>query len=299
MLEMLPRRLVILGAGAIGMEFAYVMNSFGVEVTLVEMLDTILPLEDSETVEVVRRDFVKKGVKILTGTRAEGLERKPEGAVVRLSGKDGAKTEVEADQVLVAVGRAPNTENLGLEALGIRTEKGFIPVGDYGQTAVPSIYAIGDVVATPLLAHVASKEGEIAVERMAGKDPERRVALDEIPSAVYCEPQVGSFGLTERESVERGVRFQKAVFPYRGIGKAVAVEALDGIVKILHDPQTGEILGAHVAGAEATELVHELLLAKKSELTVQDIAGMIHAHPTLSEGVMEAARLAEGWAIHI
>ena len=167
------------------------------------------------------------------------------------------------------------------------------------QTADPNIYAIGDVVATPLLAHVASKEGEIAVERMAGKDPERRVALDEIPSAVYCEPQVGSFGLTEREAVERGVRFQKAVFPYRGIGKAVAVEALDGIVKILHDPQTGEILGAHVAGAEATELVHELLLAKKSELTVQDIAGMIHAHPTLSEGVMEAARLAEGWAIHI
>ncbi len=299
MLEKLPRRLVILGAGAIGMEFAYVMNAFGVEVTLVEMLDTILPLEDSETVEVVRRDFVKKGVKILTGTRAEGLERKPDGAVVRLSGKDGTKTEVEADQVLVAVGRAPNTENLGLEALGIRTEKGFVPVGDYGQTAVPNIYAIGDVVATPLLAHVASKEGEIAVERMAGKDPERRVALDEIPSAVYCEPQVGSFGLTEREAVERGVRFQKAVFPYRGIGKAVAVEALDGIVKILHDPQTGEILGAHVAGAEATELVHELLLAKKSELTVRDIAGMIHAHPTLSEGVMEAARLAEGWAIHI
>jgi dihydrolipoamide dehydrogenase len=299
MLEKLPRRLVILGAGAIGMEFAYVMNAFGVEVTLVEMLDTILPLEDPEAVDVVRREFVKRGVKILTGTRAEGLEKKPDGAVVRLSGKDGTKTEVEADQVLVAVGRAPNTDNLGLEALGIRTEKGFIPVGDYGQTTVPNIYAIGDVVATPLLAHVASKEGEIAVERMAGKDPERRIRLDEIPSAVYCEPQVGSFGLSEREAAERGVRFQKAVFPYRGVGKAVAVEAPEGIVKILHDPQTGEILGAHVAGAQATELIHELLLAKKAELTVEDIAGMIHAHPTLSEGVMEAARMAEGWAIHI
>lgn len=299
LLQKLPGRMLILGGGAIGMEFAYMLSSFGVDVTIVEMMDRILPLEDSEVVEVVRRAFEKRGVKILAGTKASGLRKTPEGAVVSLVAADSTQSEVTVDQVLVGVGRAPNTEGLGLESVGVKTERGYIPVGDYGQTNVPGIYAIGDVVPTPMLAHVASKEGEIAAEHIAGLNPARRVSLDEVPSVVYCEPQIGSFGLTEEEAKARGVRHAKAVFPYRGIGKAVATEVPEGIVKVLYDPMTREILGAHVAGDQATEIIHELLLARRGSLSLEVVAEMIHAHPTLSEGVMEAARLAEGWAIHI
>jgi dihydrolipoamide dehydrogenase len=200
--------------------------------------------------------------------------------------------------LLVAVGRAPNSEGIGLEDLGVETDRGFITVGDYYETSVSGVYAIGDVIATPLLAHVASKEGEIAVEHMAGHSGPKRLDDNLIPSAVYTEPQVASFGPTEAEAKDRGLAFEKAVFPYRGAGKSVAIEKSEGLVKILYDKETGEILAAHVAGAEATELIHELLLAKKSELLPEDVATMVHAHPTLSESVMEAARTAEGWAIH-
>lgn len=299
MLDKLPKRLLILGAGAIGMEFAHIMNSFGVEVTVVEMLDRILPIEDAETVAVIEKEFARRGIKMLTGTKAAGMEKTASGVTVRLEGKDGNVSTAEADKVLVAVGRAPNTENLGLEKIGVVLERGFIKTGDYYETAARGVYAVGDVVPTPLLAHVASKEGEIAVERIAGRSPEKRVRLDEIPSAVYCEPQIGSFGLTEEEAKTRGVKYLKAVFPYRGIGKAVAAESPEGLVKVLLNPETREILGAHAAGSQATEIIHELLLARHAELLPDDIAGMIHAHPTLSEGVMEAARAAEGWAIHI
>jgi dihydrolipoamide dehydrogenase len=171
-------------------------------------------------------------------------------------------------------------------------------VGDYYQTGVTGIYAIGDVTASPLLAHVASKEGEIAVEHMAGHGKERRIDPDLIPSAVYCEPQIGSFGVTEKKARERGLSFSTATFPYRGAGKSVAVDKSEGIVKIIFDSNTREILGGHAVGANATELVHELLLAKKAELLPEDIATMVHAHPTLSEAVMESARVVEGWAIH-
>ena len=299
MLEKLPRRMLILGAGAIGMEFAFMLSSFGVEVTIVEMMGRILPLEDAETVEVVRKEFVKRGVTIHVGTKASGVKKTKDGALVSLTAKDSSQLDVTVDQVLVGVGRAPNTEGLGLEAVGVVLERGYVTVGDYGQTSVPGVYAIGDVVPTPMLAHVASKEGEIAVERIAGLDPARRVPQDEIPSVVYCEPQVGSFGLTEEEAVSRGVRYKKAVFPFVGVGKAVATEVPEGMVKILFDPMTDDILGAHIVGDQATEIVHEILLARRGGLSLDVIAEMIHAHPTLSEGVMEAARMAEGWAIHI
>jgi len=299
MLEKLPKRLLILGAGAIGMEFAHIMNSFGVEVTVVEMLDRILPIEDAETVAVIEKEFSRRGIKMLVSTKAAGMEKTDSGIKVRLEGKAGTASSVEADKVLVAVGRAPNTENLGLERIGVVLDRGFVKTGDYYETAVRGVYAVGDVVSTPLLAHVASKEGEIAVERIAGRTPEKRISLDEIPSAVYCEPQIGSFGLTEEEAKTRGVKYVKAVFPYRGIGKAVATESSEGLVKIILDPETREIIGAHAAGSQATEIIHEILLARHGELLPEDIAGMIHAHPTLSEGVMEAARAAEGWAIHI
>lgn len=297
-LTQLPKKLVILGAGAIGLEFAYVMNAFGVEVTVVEMLDQILPLEDADAVDVIAKAFKRYGITSLTGTKAKSVDTKGKGIKLTVEDAKGGEQTLAADMMLVAVGRAPNTEGLGLEDIGVTTDRGFVVVGDYYQTSVQGVYAIGDVTNSPLLAHVASKEGEIAVERMAGHHPEPRIDPDLIPSAVYCEPEIGSFGHTEKEAKEAGLNFKTAVFPYRGAGKSVAVEKSEGIVKLVYRADTGEILGGHVAGYNATELVHELMLAKKAELLPEDIATMVHAHPTLSEAVMEGARTAEGWAIH-
>jgi len=299
LLEELPESLVILGGGFIGVEFAHIMNAFGVEVWVVELLERLLPIEDVETAEVLARSFKKRGMHIHTSTKAAALKKKPEGIYLTIEPANGEGREIKAEKILVVVGRTPNTENTGLENVGIETEKGFIKVGDYYQTAVPSIYAVGDVVATPQLAHVASKEGEIAVERIAGKNPVKRVDVHQIPSAVYCEPQVASFGYKEYEVQQEGIPYKKAVFPYRGAGKSVAVEKSEGLVKVLYDPETHEILGAHIAGLDATELIHEILLAKSAELLPESIAGMIHAHPTLSEAVMESMRVVEGWAIHV
>ncbi|HZJ57688.1 MAG TPA: dihydrolipoyl dehydrogenase [Clostridia bacterium] len=300
MLEELPKDIVILGAGAIGMEFAYILNSFGVEVHVVEMMDSILPLEDKETVEVLRRTLRKTGIKFYTSTKALSMEEKDNGRIlVALEDAKGNVTEREAEKILVAVGRKPNTHGIGLENLGIETVRDFVPVGDYYQTKVQGVFAIGDVVDSPLLAHVASKEGEIAAEFIAGHKPEPRIDLNAVPSAVYCEPQIASFGFTEDRAKNEDIPYEKAVFPYRGAGKSVAIERSEGMVKILYDPVTHELLGGHIVGAEATELIHELLLAKWGEMLPEDIAGMIHAHPTLAEAVMETARSAEGWAIHM
>ena len=299
MLERLPERLVILGAGAIGVELSYVFGSFGVDVTLVEMMDRILPQEDPEAAQVVGRSLARNGLKIRTSTKALSCERRGETLKLVLEGKDGVRETVEAEKLLVAVGRVPNSDGLGLEAIGVRTEKGWIQVGDHYRTAVPGVYAIGDVIGSPLLAHVASKEGEIAVEHIAGRATPPRLDPDLVPFATYCEPQVASFGKTEPMLAKAGARFEKAVFPYRAIGKAVAVARAEGFVKLLVDPGTREILGCTIVGSEATELIHQVLLAKKAELTPEEIASMVHAHPSLSEGIMEAARAAEGWAIHV
>jgi dihydrolipoamide dehydrogenase len=280
------------------MEFAHVMSSFGVDVTVVEMLDTILPLSDPEVVSVLEKDMRRRGVEIMTGTKAEKITKQKSSIRLQVAGSDGSKT-LEAEKLLVSVGRAPNTENIGLEAAGVKTEKGFVTVGDHYRTSVETIFAIGDIIATPQLAHLASKEGEIAVEHMAGHHPEPRADEDLVPAAIYTEPQIASFGPTEEQAAERGINLGKATFPYRGAGKAVAIGATDGMVKILFDRDTKEFIAAHVVGSQATELIHELLLGKRSELLPEDIATMIHAHPTLSEAVMEAARAAEGWAIHI
>ncbi|HTO23155.1 MAG TPA: dihydrolipoyl dehydrogenase, partial [Spirochaetia bacterium] len=289
MLKKLPKKAVILGAGAIGVEFAHVWSSFGVEVHLVEMMDRILPLEDAEAVQVLARSFQKRGIQMSTGTKAVSLKKGGPGISVELEDKAGKRTTVEAEVILVAIGRALNTDGIGLEKVGIVPEKGAISVGDYNQTKVPGIYAVGDIVAgTPLLAHVAFKEAEIAVERIAGRNPHARIDPLSIPAATYCEPQVASFGLPEWKAQEKGIAFSKASFPYRGAGKSVAIEQSEGFVKIIYEPKTKEILGAHVVGAEATELIHELLLARTAELLPEDIATMIHAHPTLSEAVGES-----------
>jgi dihydrolipoamide dehydrogenase len=298
MLEKLPKTMIVLGGGYIGMELAHVLSSFGVQITVVEMLDRILPLCDPEVVEVLEKEFGRRGVTFMTSTKARNLTKGKQGVKLTVSAPEGEET-LSAEILLVSVGRAPNTEGLGLEEAGGVVEKGFIKVGDYYQTDVPSIYAIGDVVSTPQLAHVASKEGEIAVEHMAGHSPASAIDPDLIPAAIYTEPQIASFGPTEDEAKERGLSFEKALFPYRGAGKSVAIGHPDGMVKILYEKGTHEIIAAHLVGHTATELIHELLLAKQAELFPEDIAAMIHAHPTLSEAVMEASRAAEGWAIHV
>ena len=300
MLQKLPESMLVIGSGAIGVEFAHIMNAFGVEIHLVEMLDRILPLEDDEAVDVLYKSFKKRGIKMYTSTKAVSQKSVDGKLEVVLEDSGGKKKTLHVEQILLSVGRAPNTENLGLDKLGIETDKGgFISVGDYYETSVSGIYAIGDITRTPLLAHVASKEGEIAAEHIAGKKTVKSLDPLSIPGATYCEPQIASFGYTERQAKEKKINYKKLVFPYKGIGKAVAVEQAEGLVKVLIDAETEELLGAHIAGAAATELIHELLLARSSELLPEDIASMIHAHPTLSEGIMEALREAKDGAIHM
>ncbi|MBD3392926.1 MAG: dihydrolipoyl dehydrogenase [Chitinivibrionales bacterium] len=300
MLTKLPKSMLILGGGAIGAEFAHIMNAFGVEVHLVEMLDHILPLEDTEIVKVLQRSFSKRGITLYEGTKASSLKKTKAECTVELETKDGNKQSVSAEQVLVVVGRAPNTKDIGLEKIGVEIERGFVKAGDYYQTAANGVFAVGDIVASPMLAHVASKEAEIAVEFMAGHTPAHtRLDPNAVPGAVYCEPQVASFGYSEEKAKEAGITCETATFPYRGAGKSVAVGKSEGMVKIVYDPEVKEILGAHIVGADATELIHEILLAKSAELLPEDIATMVHAHPTMSESIMEAMRAVEGWAIHI
>ena len=298
MQQKLPRKILVLGSGAIGIEFAHVMNAFGTEVHVVEMLDRILPIEDEEIADVLCKEFKKRGIRFSTATKATSMKRKNGKIEVTLVDSDGNTTVEVTDKILVSVGRVPNTENIGLENIGLHTEKGFIPIHDYYRTRISNIFAIGDVTNTPALAHVASKEGEIVVEHLAGLSPDTRIDPNTIPNAVYCEPQIASFGYKEWQAKQEGISYKKATFPYRGAGKSVAIEHPEGMVKILFDPETKEILGCHVVGVDATELIHELLLAKMSELLPEDIATMIHAHPTLSESIMEAMREVEGWAIH-
>ena len=299
MLRRLPRKMLILGGGAIGIEFAHIMNSFGVSVQVVEMLDHILPNVDTEISDTLVRLMKRRKITITTSTKALSQKVTDTGVEVRLEDAEGVQSTVTVDVVLVVVGRTPNTDHIGCESVGVKMERGFVNVGDFYETSVPGIHAIGDCVPTPLLAHVASKEGEIVAEHIAGLKPEPAIDPASVPGAIYCEPQIAGFGLTEQEAQKQNIAFDKATFPYRGAGKSVAVGQPDGMVKIITAKDTRELLGAHIIGAQATELIHELLLGKCGELLPADIASMIHAHPTLSEAVMEAARASEGWAIHV
>lgn len=294
----LPGRVAILGGGAVGVEFAHILSSFGVAVYLVEMLDQILPSEDHETVAVLARAFKRSGITIFTSARAASYEQNGDELLVSLESQN-AGAQIAVDRIIVSVGRKPNSSGLGLEKIGVETEAGFIKTGEYYTTSVPHICAIGDVIKTPQLAHVASAEGELAVEHIAGHATGAAIDYSLVPSAVYCEPQIAGFGVTEKKAMETGLHYAKAVFPYRGAGKAIAVEKPDGMVKIVYHRDTKEILGAHIAGTEATEVIHELLLAKKAGLRPRDIAGAIHAHPSISEAVKECAGIIENKVIHI
>jgi dihydrolipoamide dehydrogenase len=296
--EKLPESVVIIGAGAIGLEFATVWNSYGTEVTLVEMLPRIAPLEDEEVSAELNKSFTKRGIKNLVETRVEKIEPTKKGVKVTVSGKDGEQV-LEAEQALVAIGFKPNSANLGLEEIGVvLTERKHIQVDERMSTNVPGIWAIGDVTGKLLLAHVASTQGILCAEAIAGLETQP-IDYAMVPRATYSQPQVASFGYTEAQLQEQGKTVKVGKFPFQPNGKALGLGDYAGFVKILVDDKYGEILGAHMIGPEVSELLPELTLAQQNELTISEIAHNIHAHPTLSEALMEAAESAEGKAIHI
>ncbi len=296
--EKLPKSAIIIGAGAIGVEFATVWNSYGVEVTLVEMLPRLVPLEDAETSDELAKAFRRRKINMLTGHKVQSIEATENGARVVVSGEGGEKT-IEAEQVLVAIGFRPNGRGLGLEEQGVKlSERGAVEIDERMATNVPGIWAIGDVTAKLMLAHVGSAQGIICAENIAGAET---VVLnyEMMPRATYCQPQVASFGLTEAQAKERGYEVKIGRFPFQPNGKALGLGENVGWVKIVTDAKYGEILGAHLIGPEVTELLPELTLAQMMELTPAEIARNVHAHPTLSEALMEAAHAAAGHAIHI
>jgi dihydrolipoamide dehydrogenase len=291
-----PKSLIIIGGGAIGVEFAYFYNSFGTKVTIVEMLPSILPIEDKEITKILDSSLKKSGIDIFTNTKVESVKIDHE-VTVTVSDKDGKK-DIKADLALMAVGVQANIENIGLETVGVKTERGFISVNEFGKTNIDGIYAVGDVSGPPLLAHVASHEGIIAVDHIAGKAKHGIDKLN-IPSCTYCQPQVASVGLTEEAAVAKGYKVKIGRFPFRPLGKAMAIGEIEGIVKLVFDEKYGELLGAHIIGSEATEMIAELGMAKALETTWEELHNTMHAHPTLSEAVMEAAGQAFDVAINI
>ncbi|MGE5314619.1 MAG: dihydrolipoyl dehydrogenase [Acidobacteriota bacterium] len=292
-----PKRMIIIGAGAIGVEFAYLYNQYGSEVTIVEMMGSLLPIEDGEVTKALRRVFEKEGVKVMTETKVEEAKATDGEVTVTVSNKDGKK-ELKGDVALVAIGVQGNIEDLGLEALGVKTERSFIKVDEHNRTNVEGIYAIGDVDGPPWLAHVASAEGIHCVEWIAGKNP-HTVDLGNIPGCTYCQPQVASVGLTEEKAREKGYELKIGRYPFRSHGKAIAMNETEGFVKLIFDAKYGELLGAHIFGAEATEMIAELVTARTLETTAEQLIQTVHAHPTLTEGIVEAALDAYGEAIHI
>jgi dihydrolipoamide dehydrogenase len=296
--EKLPQSAVIIGAGAIGVEFATIWSSYGSEVTIVEMLPRILPLEDEEISAELTKALNKRKIKTLPGHRVEGIEVKDGKAVVRVSSPQGEKT-LEAEQALVAIGFKPNTHNLGLEELGVKIDaRGAIEIDDRMATSVPGIWAIGDVTAKLMLAHVGSAQGIVCAENIAGVETVK-LNYTNMPRATYCQPQVASFGLTEAQAKEQGYEIKVGRFPFQANGKALGLGESTGWVKIISEAKYGEILGAHLIGPEVTELLPELTIAQMMELTAHEIARNVHAHPTLSEVLMEAAHGVEGQPIHI
>ncbi len=295
--EKLPKSVVIVGAGAIGAEFSTVWNAYGVDVTLVEMLDDVLPLEDPEVSKVVAKEFAKRGINIKTGAKVESIEKLKTKVKVTISGKEGEEV-VEADQVLVAIGFRPNSANLGLEEVGVAIgDRGEIVIDERMATNVPGIWAIGDVTAKLMLAHVGQAMGVVAAESIAGVET---VTLDYqmMPRATYSNPQVASFGMTQEQAVAKGYEVKIGRFNFQANGKALGLGDYAGWVKLITDAQYGEILGAHMVGPEVTELLPELTLAQMMELTPTEMARNVHAHPSLSEAVLEAIHDAAGHAIH-
>lgn len=292
-----PKSIIIIGAGAIGIEFAYFFNAFGTKVTVVEMMPQILPIEDEEVAKTLEKILAKKGIQFLTNTKVEHIQTHEQAVTVTVSAQ-GQNQTLQAEHCLVAIGVQGNSENIGLEKIGVQVEKGWIKVDEYYRTSVPGIYAIGDIIGPPWLAHVASHEGIVCVEKIAGKET-HPIDYKSIPGCTYCQPQVASIGLTEQKAKELGYEIKVGKFPYMANGKARAIQERDGFVKVIFDAKYGELLGAHILGYDATELLAEFSIAKTLGATYKEIGYTIHAHPTLSEMIMEASLNAYGEAVHI
>jgi dihydrolipoamide dehydrogenase len=291
-----PASVAIIGAGAIGVEFAYFLNAFGSKVTLIEVLPQVVPVEDEEVARLLHRSFEKQGIAIHTGTKAENIKVGPSSVTMDLV-KDGQHQSLEVETVIVAVGVVPNLEGALSPKVKLDLDRGYVKVDANYQTSVPGIYAAGDIIGPPWLAHVAMFRAVNAVNGMFGHSRPQREKNP--PGCTYCQPQIASIGLTEQAAKEKGIAYKVGKFPFLAAGKAVAAADAEGFVKVLADPATGEILGAHIIGAEATELISEYSLAMTLEATVDEVHATMHPHPTLGEAVMEAAAAALGEAIHI
>ena len=292
-----PPRVVIVGGGATGAEFAYIYRTYGAEVTILELLPRLIPQEDAEIGEHLERAFAEQGIAAITGAQVKGVATDGEGARVSYS-TDGQESIIDCDKVLVAVGVKGNVDGIGLEEVGVATERGFISVGPNMETNIPGVYAIGDVTGKLALAHVASAQGVAAVETMAGMDPPQ-LDYTLMPRAIYCKPQVASFGLTEAQAREQGHALKIGRFPLTASGKALALGEGDGLVKLVVDAEAGEVLGGHMIGPEVTELLGELAMTRLLEGTTTELGWLVHPHPSISETIKEAALAVDGQAIHI
>lgn len=296
-LDKQPESMVVVGSGAIGSEFAYFYHSIGTKVTLVEFMPTLVPNEDVDVAKQLERNFKKSKMKVMTSSAVESVDTSGDKCKVTIKTKKGEEV-VEVDVVLSAVGIAPNTEGIGLEELGVETEQGRVKVDEFYKTNVDGVYAIGDIVAGPALAHVASAEGITCIEKIAGLNPEP-VDYGNIPGCTYTNPEISSVGLTEAKAKEAGYEIKLGKFPFSASGKASAAGMKDGFVKLVFDAKYGELLGAHMIGGNVTEMIAELVVAKKLEITGHELLKTIHPHPTMSEAVMEAAAAAYDEVIHI
>ncbi|MCB2408255.1 dihydrolipoyl dehydrogenase [Hymenobacter lucidus] len=296
-LPALPKKMVVVGSGAIGVEFAYFYRTMGTEVTVVEYLPRIVPVEDEEVSRQMEKSFKKIGIEVMTAAEVTKVDTAGAGCNVTVKTAKGEQ-QIACDIVLSAAGVVTNLENLGLEELGIKVEKGRVIVDDYYQTSVPGIYAIGDIVPGPALAHVASAEGIICVEQITGHHPEP-LNYQNIPGCTYAQPEIASVGLTEKEARDKGLDILVGKFPFSASGKASAAGAKDGFVKVIFDKKYGEWLGAHMIGANVTEMIAEVVVARKLETTGHEIIKSVHPHPTMSEAIMEAAAAAYGEVIHL
>lgn len=297
-LTQIPKSMLIVGSGAVGVEFASIYSSFGTKVTLIEVLPSIVPIEDEEVSKELKRVFTKKGIEVHTKAKLESARAGEKGVDVTLQTERGEVKQFTVEKMLLATGRGPNTANIGLDKIGVTMERGFVKVNEYMETNVKGVYAIGDVTPSPLLAHVAMQEGIVAVEKIAGKHAVP-IKYNQVPSCTYCDPQVASVGLTEAKAKEAGHKVKVGKFPFTAIGKAKIEDAADGFVKVVADEQYGEILGVHMIGNTVTEMIAEAVAAIALEGTVDDLVNTIHAHPTLAEATHEAVENVFGAAIHI
>jgi len=297
--DVMPKRLLVIGSGAIGIEFASFYNELGAEVTVVEVMDRILPVEDEEISKLAEKEFKKQGLNIITGAKVENVKAGKSTVTADITDKSGKKATQEFDRAILAVGIVGNVENLGLEALGAKIEKTHVVVDGFAKTGVPGLYAIGDLTGPPWLAHKASHEGVSCVEAIAGKGHAEPFDASNIPGCTYAHPQVASVGLTEKAAKEKGYDIKVGRFSFIGNGKAIALGEQDGLTKVIFDKKTGELLGAHMIGAEVTELIQGYVIARQGELTEQDLTHTVFAHPTISETMHEAVLDAEGRVLHL